>query len=82
MGLEQVITGAGTAGLIAYLLYTVYQFGSGNWRPGKDVEAADARTLRAVESGNAAVSATNALAAELKEYRTMVERLLQERAAK
>ena len=77
--LEQIITGAGTAGLIAYLLYTVYKFGSGEWRPGKDVEEADARTLKAVESGDRAVAAAAALNEENKAWRALVERLLVER---
>lgn len=78
---SDLITLGGTAGLIAYLLYTVYQFGSGNWRPGKDVDAADARTARAVESGEKAVAAVEALTEEVRAFRALADRLLAERRA-
>jgi hypothetical protein len=77
-----LITLGGTAGLIGYLLYSVYQFASGNWRPGKDVEAADTRTVAAVASGDKAVAAVQALTEENARWRALVERLLAEKGIK
>lgn len=75
--MEEIVTAGGTAGLIAYLLFSVLQFASGNWRPGKDVEDARALTSAALESGRLATEATAKVTEENKQWRALVHQLLQ-----
>ena len=66
----------GTAGLIAYLLFSVLQFASGNWRPGKDLEDANGRTAIAVEAGRLANEATAKALEENRAWRALVRQML------
>lgn len=84
--IETIVTAGGTAGLIAALLYAVFQFSQGRWHSHAEMEAcekrvaaADARTESALVSGTKATEAVEALTGELAAYRGMVERLLAER---
>lgn len=74
--MEQLITAGGTAGLIGYLLFTVYQFASGKWRPGADLDAAHARTEAAITAGNLASAAAAKALEENAAWRAMVRQLL------
>jgi len=85
---EQLVTLGGTAGLIAFLVYVVVQFGSSRWHGHADLQAADqrtveanARTERALSAGEQSTASVRELTVELHAYRTLVERLLQERDA-
>lgn len=87
--MEQVIYAGGTAGLIAFCLFVIYQFGGGKWHSHEEVlmerqrtTEANARTEAALAAGERATSSVEGLTEELAGYRTLVERLLAERGVK